>query len=109
MAQDKEAQAESIVVLSDDPVKNKKKDAEGLDDKKDDGVPKDPNTGKKVDDLSDEDLQLKNELEMLVERLEVSAVNANVSRFSTNMCHLIFTGVRQVIIPTRSRVTSIID
>jgi 26S proteasome regulatory subunit N1 len=74
MAQDKEAQAESISVLSEDPIKNKKKDAEGLDDKQDNAAPsKDAPNGKKEADLSEEDEQLKNELEMLVERLQVSS------------------------------------
>lgn len=74
-----DAQKQAIAVPSEDPAKKDKKDedkeakvngdakgkgsADGADGKKD----------KKEDELSEEDLQLKNELEMLTERLKVGS------------------------------------
>lgn len=93
-----DAQKQTIAVPSEDPAKKDKKDedkeakvngdakgkgsADGADGKKD----------KKEDELSEEDLQLKNELEMLTERLKVGA-----SSFSRRQRKLVDVG------PTRNR------
>jgi hypothetical protein len=70
MAREEDAQAQAIAVPSKDPVK---KDTKEEKEKVSFGDGKDIKEEKKDDDLSEEDLQLKNELEMLVDRLRVSS------------------------------------
>ncbi|MCO5574673.1 hypothetical protein L7F22_028463 [Adiantum nelumboides] len=72
MAREEDAQAQSISVPSEDPPKKEEKDGKNEDPKVvENGNGKEAND-KKDDELSEEDLQLKNELEMLVERLEAA-------------------------------------
>lgn len=75
MAREEDAQAQSIAVPSEDPKKKDKKE-QVKDDKfgkpQENGDGKDSKANKNDVELSEEDLQLKNELEMLVERLRVS-------------------------------------
>lgn len=75
-----DAQKQAIAVPSQDPAKKDKKDEEknkqngtvNGDAKGKEGADgKDSKKDKKEDELSEEDLQLKNELEMLTERLKV--------------------------------------
>ncbi|PWN27804.1 putative RPN1-26S proteasome regulatory subunit [Jaminaea rosea] len=69
---DEDAAAQRIVVPSDDPVAKKKKDDDvDVKDNKDKANGRIGKDGKpiKEEEISEEDLQLKNELEMLVERL----------------------------------------
>lgn len=72
-----DAQEQSITVPAEDPKKAGDKD-KATQDGKANGVPagegktKEGKSSTKEDELSEEDLQLKNELEMLVERLKVS-------------------------------------
>lgn len=72
---DEDSAAQRIVVPSEDPVKKDAKAAEKGKATDKDGKPLDAKAGKdgkpaKEDELSEEDLQLKNELEMLVDRLK---------------------------------------
>lgn len=68
--EESDAQAQSIAVPSKDPVKKEQKEAHK--EKTSFGDGKDVKAEKNDDELSEEDLQLKNELEMLAERLTVS-------------------------------------
>ncbi|UZJ54685.1 hypothetical protein CBS101457_004005 [Exobasidium rhododendri] len=72
MAREEDAQAQSIAVPSEDPVKKEKKEEK---EKVSFGDGKEIKADKKDDELSEEDLQLKNELEMLVDRLRESDKN----------------------------------
>jgi 26S proteasome regulatory subunit N1 len=77
MSEQRERATQSIMVLSEDPAKkdDKQKGKEGDGDKAVNGSAtqdeKNKSAKKKEDELNEEDLQLKNELEMLVERLKV--------------------------------------
>lgn len=87
MAREEDAQAQSISVPSEDPVKKDKKE-EIKDDKfgkpQENGDAKDAKANKNEVELSEEDLQLKTELEMLVERLRVS-MEASKSRYGLKL------------------------
>ncbi len=76
---ERERATQSLMVPSEDPEKKEKKHVNGKDvpDSKDD---KKDAAKKKEDELNEEDLQLKNELEMLVERLKVRLVSVQADQ-----------------------------
>ena len=84
MAGERERASQSILVPSEDPQQSKDKDGKEAAGKQPNGTTTTDTGGtndskqsaaakKKQDELNEEDLQLKNELEMLVERLKVSS------------------------------------